>query len=313
MNEFAAIQHFFTQQNVSREDVNLGIGDDAAIITPPANQQIVITTDTLVENVHFLANTSPYDIGFKSLAVNLSDLAAMGATPAWLTLALTIPAIDEAWLNDFCRGFFSLASEHQAQLIGGDLTRGPLTITVQAHGLIPSGQAIKRNTAKPGDYIYVTNTLGNAALALAILQKKIHLSEEHQEFIFSKLNHPTPQIKIGEQLRGIASAAIDISDGLIADLGHILETSKVGAEINIELIPLSPILRNHLSQSEALSFALSGGDDYELCFTVPPAKKNLVPKNCTYIGKITDTNRLDLSFANGKKYDFPHTGYQHFK
>src|SRR5579872_3431761 len=174
LNEFAIIQHFFTTQNISRNDVILGIGDDAAIITPPANQQIVITTDTLVNGVHFLQDTSPYDIGFKSLAVNLSDLAAMGATPAWVTLALTLPLVDETWLNDFSRGFFALASEYKTQLIGGDLTHGPLTITIQAHGLIPSGQAIQRATAKPGDLIYVTNTLGDAALGLAILQNKIN-------------------------------------------------------------------------------------------------------------------------------------------
>ena len=313
MNEFAAIQHFFALQNISRKDVTLGIGDDAAIITPPEKQQIVITTDTLVEGVHFLTQTSPYDVGFKSLAVNLSDLAAMGATPAWLTLALTISTLDEIWLKDFSQGFFALASQYEAQLIGGDLTRGPLTITIQAHGLIPFGQAIKRSTAKPGDLIYVTNTLGNAALALAVLQKKINLPNEYQESVFSQLNRPTPQIKIGEQLRGIASAAIDISDGLLADLGHILEKSSVGAEIDVDLIPLSHILQKHLNQKEALYFALSGGDDYELCFTVPVLKKNLVPKNCTYIGKITDTNKLDLRFANGEKYHFHHTGYQHFQ
>lgn len=311
MNEFAVIQRFFTTQKISRSDVFLGIGDDAAIITPPENQQIVITTDTLVSNVHFPADTLPYDIGYKSLAVNLSDLAAMGATPAWITMALTLPDINETWLTEFSRGFFTLATEHRAQLIGGDLTRGPLTITIQAHGLIPTGQAIQRNTAKPGDLIYVTNTPGDAAFALAVLQKKIKLTDDDQQTIFTKLNRPIPQIKIGEQLRGIASAAIDISDGLAADLGHILEKSAVGAEINIDLIPLSAALR-HLEKDKALHFALSGGDDYELCFTVPVDKKNRVPKNCTCIGTITNTNKLDLRFSNGTKYDLDQTGYQHF-
>jgi thiamine-monophosphate kinase len=312
MNEFAIIQHFFTTQRISRNEVTLGIGDDAAIITPPANQQIVITTDTLVENVHFLKQTSAYDIGFKSLAVNLSDLAAMGATPAWITLALTLPAMDETWLTDFSRGFFALASDYKTQLIGGDLTHGPLTITIQAHGLIPSGQAIQRNHAKPGDLIYVTNTVGDAAIGLAILQNKIHLPEENQKSFITKLNRPTPQIKIGEELRGIASAAIDISDGLIADLGHILEKSSVGAEINVDLIPLENALKNNVTQKEALTFALNGGDDYELCFTVPAEKKNRVPKNCTCIGKITDTKKLDLRFSDGTKYHLLQAGYQHF-
>lgn len=313
MNEFAVIQHFFNTQTISRKEVMLGIGDDAAIITPPANQDIVITTDTLVSGVHFPENTLAYDIGFKSLAVNLSDLAAMGATPAWLTLALTLPTIDETWLKDFSRGFFTLATDYQAQLIGGDLTRGPLTITIQAHGLTPKNQAIHRNTAKPGDLIYVTHTLGDAALALAILQNKITIPEIDKETIFAKLNRPTPQIKIGEKLRGIANSAIDISDGLIADLGHILEKSTVGAEINVDLIPLSTTLRDHVSQKDALRFALSGGDDYELCFTVPHEKKNLVPENCTCIGKITDTHKLNLHFSNGIHYPLDYTGYQHFE
>lgn len=313
MNEFAVIQHYFTKQNISRNDVTLGIGDDAAIVTPPPNQQIVITTDTLVGGVHFPEQTLPFDIGFKSLAVNLSDLAAMGATPAWVTLALTLPTIDEAWLNDFSRGFFNLASEHKTQLIGGDLTRGPLTITIQAHGFTPSGQAIQRNKAKPGDFIYVTNTLGDAAAALAILQNKIHFSKIDQPSFFEKLNRPIPQIKIGTELRKVANAAIDISDGLIADLGHILEKSNVGAIIDVDLIPLGNALQNHFSQEDALSFALNGGDDYELCFTVPIEKKNLVPKNCTCIGKITDTKKLDLQFSNGTPYHLRQAGYQHFK
>ncbi len=312
MNEFSIIQHFFTTQKVMRHDVILGIGDDAAIVSPPTNQQIVITTDTLVDGVHFPKETSPFDIGHKSLAVNLSDLAAMGASPAWLTLALTLPNIDETWLRDFARGFFTLAEEYNAQLIGGDLTRGPLTITIQAHGLIPAGTAIQRNNAKPGDLIYVTNTLGDAALGLAVLQNKITLPNQDQKNIIAKINRPTPQIKMGEQLRGIASAALDISDGLAADLGHILEKSHVGAEVNVNLIPLSTFLRDNIHYQDALQFALSGGDDYELCFTVPPNKINQVPENCTCIGKITNTNKLELHDSNGNEFYLNHTGYQHF-
>lgn len=312
MNEFDIIQRFFTHQPCLRKDVNLGIGDDAAIISPPVNHQIVITTDTLVYGVHFPIETSPYDIGFKSLAVNLSDLAAMGATPAWLTLALTLPTADETWLKEFSRGFFALASEYPLQLIGGDLTHGPLTVTVQAQGLIPTGQAIQRSHAKPGDLIYVTHTLGDAALALAVLQHKITIPDDDQKMISTKLNRPIPQLKIGEQLRGMATSAIDISDGLAADLGHILGKSAVGAEVNVDLIPLSNTLRYQITKEEALHFALSGGDDYELCFTIPADKKNLVPAHCTCIGKITDTNKLDLQFSDGKKYHLNKAGYQHF-
>lgn len=312
MNEFELIQHFFNQQTVSRADVTLGIGDDAAIITPPPQQQIVITTDTLVNNIHFLANTDPQDIGYKSLAVNLSDLAAMGATPAWLTLALTLPQADENWLRKFARGFFSLASEHQAQLIGGDLTHGPLAVTIQAHGLVPTGQAILRGNAQPDDLIYVSHTVGDAALALACLQNKMSLSENDKAIVLAKLHRPTPRVTLGIELRNITNAAIDISDGLAADLQHILTNSRVGAEINVDQIPLSDVLRRSVSREAALAFALSGGDDYELCFTVSAAKKDLVPKNCTCIGKITRDTAFNLYFSDGKKYHLPATGYQHF-
>ncbi|HSW93774.1 MAG TPA: thiamine-phosphate kinase [Gammaproteobacteria bacterium] len=312
MNEFAIIQRFFTPQTLSRKDVLLGTGDDAAIISPPTDQQLVITTDTLVKGVHFPINTSAADIGFKSLAVNLSDLAAMGATPAWLTLALTLPAVDETWLTDFSRDFLTLATNYHAELIGGDLTQGPLTITVQAIGLVPTGQAIQRNTAKPGDFIYVSNTPGDAAAGLAFLQKKINLSIDDQKNCVEKLNRPIPRIQLGEQLRDIASAAIDLSDGLLADLGHILEKSGVGATIHPDQIPLSNAL-SHLEKDQALHFALNGGDDYELCFTVPADKKNRVPKECTCIGTITDTQTLDLIFSNGKRYPVPDKGWQHFR
>ena len=312
MNEFGIIQRFFSKSITSRNDVILGIGDDAAIISPPKNHDLIITTDTLVSGVHFPEHTSAFDIGFKSLAANLSDLAAMGATPAWLTLALTLPNANEEWLSEFSRGFFSLADHYQAPLIGGDLTRGPLTITVQAHGLVPTGQAIRRSTAKPGDLIYVTNTLGDAALALAVLQDKIKLSNTDNTLL-QKLNRPAPQLKIGEQLRGVASPAIDISDGLLADLGHILEKSHVGARINVDLIPLSTTLLQ-IEKNQALEFALSDGDDYELCFTVQINEKNRVPDNSTCIGEITDTQQLDLHFNDGVIYPNPqNSGYQHFR
>ncbi|EKD72449.1 MAG: hypothetical protein ACD_45C00675G0013 [uncultured bacterium] len=312
MNEFDIIQTYFASQPCQRKDVILGIGDDAAIVQVPADQQLVITTDTLVGGIHFLANTLPFVIGFKSLAVNLSDLAAMGATPAWVTLALTLPEADEAWLSDFTRGFFDLATKYKIQLIGGDLTHGPLSVTVQAHGLVPPQQAIQRNGAKAGDLIYVTGTVGDAALALAFLQKKIMVPTKYQEELQQKLNQPTPRIEIGEQLRTAASAAIDISDGLLADLKHILTRSGVGARINVNNLPLSTALRAATTHEQALAFALTGGDDYELCFTVPRAKKNRVPENCTCIGEITASSDLDLRFADGTTYNLNVEGYTHF-
>lgn len=313
MNEFDIIRKYFASHAVTRGDVALGIGDDAAIVSPPVDQQIVITTDTLVNGVHFPENTAAYDVGFKSLAVNLSDLAAMGATPAWLTLALTLPNANETWLNDFCRGFFALCKDSQAQLIGGDLTRGPLSITVQAMGLVPTNQAIKRSGAQVGDLIYVTHTVGDAAAALALVQKKITVPSQHQQTLLTRLNRPTPRMQIGEQLRGVANAAIDISDGLAADLGHILENSRVGARVNVDHLPLSTALIESVDREQALSFALNGGDDYELCFTVPKNKKELVPEHCTYIGEITDTNELDLRYSDNTKYNLNMNGYQHFR
>lgn len=312
MKEFDIIFHFFTKHTIKRHDVLLGIGDDAAIVAPPHDQQLAITTDTLVSGVHFKENIPAYDIGYKSLAVNLSDLAAMGATPAWLTLAITLPSADKYWLHDFANGFFDLSYEHQTQLIGGDVTRGPLSITIQAIGFIPNTLAIKRSGARPGDLIYVTSTLGDAAAALAFTNEKITIPSHHLDFLLSRLMRPTPRINIGEKLRGIATSAIDISDGLAADLSHILEMSQVGARIKVDQIPLSTALRESINQDQALSFALSGGDDYELCFTVPQNKKEQVPEHCTCIGEITAATDLDLRYSDNTIYQLDNKGYQHF-
>ena len=310
MNEFELIEKFFYQQAIHRSDVVLGIGDDCAIVQVPAEQQLVITTDTLVAGVHFFENTEPFDLGFKSLAVNLSDLAAMGATPAWITLALTLPALNEAWLQAFSKGFFQLAKQYNVQLIGGDLTRGPLTITVQAHGLVPHDQALCRSHAQPGDLIYVTNTVGDAALGLLFLQQKIHLDKAQQAAVLNRLHRPEPRIDIGKKLRGHAHAVIDISDGLAADLGHILEKSHVGATIYVDQLPVSSVLREATTPDQAISLALNGGDDYELCFTATADKK--FDFNCTCIGKITDTQTLALRFSDEQSYNGAIHGYQHF-
>lgn len=308
-NEFDIIHHFFSQQKIERNDVILGIGDDCALVTTPCDQQLAITVDTLVAGVHFPHETSAYDIGYKALAVNLSDLAAMSAEPAWITVALTLHENNETWLSEFSRGLFALANQHRVQLIGGDLTRGPLTITIQAHGFVPNGQAIKRSGAKPGDLIYVANTVGDAAFALHSLKNLSSVNET----TLNRLNRPEPQIALGLQLRNVASAAIDVSDGLVADLSHILQSSKVGAIMYVDQIPLSCALQT-LPKQRALDFALNGGDDYVLCFTLPREKEFLVKEiaDLTWIGTITEKIGLDLRFKDGSSYNNTTLGYRHF-
>jgi thiamine-monophosphate kinase len=313
LNEFNIIKTFFQNQNLSRSDVILGSGDDAAIVAVPDNQELAITTDTLISDVHFLKNTSAYDIAYKALAVNLSDLAAMGATPAWFTTALTIPDSNEKWLKDFAAGLFDLANRYKTQLIGGDLTRGHLSITIQAVGFVLKGKALRRDQAKPGDLVYVSNTIGDAGFALKVLKNEIFSKNVPLE----KLNRPEPQVYLGEKLLDIANAVIDISDGLSADLNHILEKSNVGASVCVDDIPLSNALIENLSKKDAIQIALTAGDDYQLCFTVPENKKELLDNiskdfSFTCIGKITKELGLHLHFKNGEKYVLEIEGYQHF-
>jgi thiamine-monophosphate kinase len=312
MNEFAIIEHFFNSSNIKRNDVMLGIGDDCAIVQPPHDQELLITTDTLVSGVHFLPEMHAYDIGFKSLAVNLSDLAAKGAEPAWMTLALTLPKNDETWLKDFSKGLFELANRYHIQLIGGDLTKGPLSITIQAMGFASKNQSLRRSNAKPGDLIYVSNTLGDAALGLAYLKNSMIIAKPYQDFLISRHSRPEPRIELGKQLRSIAHASIDISDGLAADLGHILDMSHVGATMYVDSLPLSEAMLASVSREEGIALALNGGDDYELCFTVAPDKAHLLNTPYTCIGKITNQPGLDLRYQDEKKYNGIHAGYKHF-
>jgi thiamine-monophosphate kinase len=315
MHEFEIIQNFF-KQGIKRPDVILGIGDDAALIESPINQELVITTDTLVSGVHFPHDTLAENIGYKALAVNLSDLAAMGAEPRWITLILSIPSADKKWLTAFTKGLFELANQFNVQLIGGDLTNGPLCITIQAIGVVPPGQALRRSGAKPGDFIYVTGSLGDAGLALSLIN---NLQNDENSPASNKLNRPMPRVEAGLELRQLAHAAIDISDGFAADLSHILEQSKVGAQIQIDKIPLSEEIKEKLAFEDAINFALTAGDDYELCFTIPPTKEEALQLAFQAInipiikvGIITSTLGLEFLNKDGTTYHVNTTGYQHF-
>lgn len=317
MTEFDIITRYFSQTFPKRTDITLGIGDDAALCTIPSGMQLAIAIDTLVEGIHFPDNTRPEDIGYKALAVNLSDIAAMGATPAWMTLALTCPQADETWLKKFSQGLLELAQAAQVSLIGGDTTSGPLTVTIQIAGYIPPESALQRRGAQPGDHIYVTGTIGDAGLGLASIKKQVILPPPVRQFVESRLNRPTPRLSEGQALRGIANSAIDISDGLAADLGHILTASAVGASLQIPHLPLSSGLRESLSIEEAWNLALSAGDDYELCFTVPPSQESALQRAIssnlyTHIGTIETAPGLRCLDAKGKIFTPRQKGYQHF-
>ncbi|HRD65851.1 MAG TPA: thiamine-phosphate kinase [Candidatus Competibacter sp.] len=320
MSEFSLIDRYFAAQGLQRADVALGIGDDCALLLPPPDQQLVVTLDTLVADVHFFAGADPEGIGHKALAVNLSDLAAMGATPAWATLALTLPEADENWLKRFCRGLFALADRYGVQLVGGDTTHGPATvITIQAHGFVPPGQALRRDGAKPGDGIYVTGTPGDAGLALAAAYGKTTVGAAYRAYIQTRLERPEPRIAQGLALRGVASAAIDISDGLAQDLGHLLERSSAGARLEVDQLPLSSALTASLDRDAAIFTALASGDDYELCFTVPPERTAQLEALatdwdccCTRIGVIAAESGLRLVRADGSTFHLERLGYDHF-
>jgi thiamine-monophosphate kinase len=274
VTEFNLIQQYFTR---AAKYTDLGVGDDAALVKVATGMQLAISSDMLVAGTHFFADAAPYDIGWKSLAVNVSDMAAMGAQAKWATLAIALPNIDEAWLAEFSRGFFACADKFEIDLIGGDTTKGPLNISVTIMGEVPTGLALRRDGAKLGDDIWVSGTLGDAALALAVLQNRYKIDENWIEDELEKwlpsLHRPQPRAALGLALRGIATSCIDISDGLLADLGHILKASNLCAEIHLEKLPVSLYNLNHLHEAEIQQCALTGGDDYELCFTAPPSQR----------------------------------------
>jgi len=324
VTEFEIIRRYFTERGAGRADVVVGIGDDGAVVRVPSDSDLVTVVDTLVAGVHFPPETRPADIGYKALAVNLSDMAAMGAMPAWATLAVTMPQADEVWLEAFAQGFFELAEQCGVQLIGGDTTRGPLTITVQLQGTVPTGEALQRAGARPGDIVYVTGNLGDAGLALQAWRQQRRLPDPHGDDLFTRLHRPTPRCKEGAALRGLATAMIDISDGLAADLKHVLEASMVGATLDVETLPFSESFRacargEGFTQEQCLRLALTAGDDYELCFTAPAAQRRRVERlfsrfacGCRAIGVIERTSGLRLKQSDGEPLHLAGDGYDHF-
>lgn len=308
LSEFSLIQRFFTKQRITNPSTRLGIGDDCALLSIPESFELAVTTDTMVENVHFFAGADPELLGHKLLAVNLSDLAAMGAKPMSVTLALTLPKVDEPWLTAFAQGFLNLAERHSVDLIGGDTTSGPLTLTVQAMGLVPKGRALMRSAARPGDFIYMTGGLGDAGLGLKIKQG---YDCANPEVALTRFNRPEPQVEAGQGLIGIANACIDLSDGLSGDLGHILQQSQVGACLDWETLPLSNIVQAYINDTGDWSMPLTAGDDYELCFTVSPDQVDNLTIKATKIGIIESKPGLRLN-KSGHIQPLEVKGFEHF-
>ena len=313
-DERQIIERFFAR-SLHRPEVVVGIGDDAAVVRPPAGYELVFTTDTLVEDVHFLRDADARMLGHKSLAVNLSDLAAMGADPAYALLSLTLPRVDDEWLTAYSEGFFGLASRYGVALVGGNLARGPLSITIQATGHVPNGRALLRSGARPGDLVFVSGTLGDASTALRYLRGERLLGPGSADYCLRRLHAPEPRVKLGLALRGLASAACDVSDGLAQDLGRILVASGVGASIDVARLPLSESAGPRDVWS--IRQALAGGDDYELVFTASPARAPeiersvlpVMPIHC--IGVIERQPGLRVQHQ-GKEWKQPAGGYDHF-
>ncbi len=315
MSEFDLIRTFFADIGPRRTDVALGVGDDCALLTIPAGACLAVSIDTLAAGIHFFPDCDPATIGHKSLAVGLSDLAAMGAEPAWSTLALTLPSGDESWIRAFSAGFSTLSDAHGIRLVGGDTTRGPLSVTVQVHGLVPTGFAVRRGGARPGDLVVVSGTLGDAGLAL----RGLLAGAEIDPWLRHRLECPTPRVELGLGLRGLATAMIDLSDGLAGDLGHILAASKVGAELDLARLPLSPPVADVVARTGDWSLPLSSGDDYELCCCVPPQRVDeahalAVGLGCPIrlVGRIRAEAGLACRLPNGSWLTTDGGGYDHF-
>jgi len=318
LSEFALIERYFRGCGAQRPDVLAGIGDDAALLTVAPDAELVAATDTLVAGVHFPHQSPPASIGHRALAVNLSDLAAMGARPAWALLALTLPDADEGWLAQFAAGFGALARAHEVALVGGDTTRGPLCVTVQLLGHVPRGEALRRCGGRAGDALFVSGTPGDAAAGLALEQGRLHASPEALAYLRERFLRPTPRIALGERLRRHASACIDVSDGLLGDAGKLADASRAGVEICFGAVPVSETLLRTLGEERARELALTGGDDYELCFAVhaeklPALLSELPPQTWGYsrIGALRSAPGA-VVVRDGTVMEFSHSGYQHF-
>ena len=323
MGEFDLIARYFTR---AAPRAALGVGDDCALLDIAAGMQLAVSSDMLVEGRHFLADVSPHALGHKALAVNLSDLAACGARPLAFTLALALPQIDEAWLQGFSSGLWALADAHGCELVGGDTTQGPLNICITVFGEVPRGQALLRSGAQPGDDIYVSGTLGDARLALECLQGRLTLPDDVLARTRLRLEQPTPRVALGQALRGLATSAIDISDGLTGDLGHILKASRAGARISLS--DTIDLIANHVhgtgagglfDQENRLDYVLAGGDDYELAFTAPASRRQAVRAAAvqsatpvTRIGVVEAEPGLRLCDADGRALTPCPTSFDHF-
>lgn len=319
-SEFQLIQQFFQREQAEQpaEGVLLGIGDDCALLQIPADKQLAVSVDTLVADVHFPADADPELIAERALRTNLSDLAAMGADPLWFTLALTLPDASEEWLRAFSRGLFKCAREFGIHLVGGDTTSGPLSITIQVMGAVHPQQTLRRDGANLGDFVLVTHSLGDGAAALAAIQNKIHFTDADRAYLLERFYSPQPRLRESALIRSYASAALDISDGLVADLQHICTASDLGAVIYVEDLPLSNALQSLGNIEQARQWALAGGDDYELCFTVSPAQMPEIAMliaegklHATLVGEMTAGTKV-ICELNGESYALERTGYQHF-
>lgn len=318
LSEFALIARYFDRPQACDGVLRLGVGDDCALLAPPMGQTMAVSSDMLVEGRHFFTDADPEKLGHKALAVNLSDLAAMGAQPMAFTLALALPSADEHWLAAFARGLFALADAEGIRLIGGDTTRGPLNICISVMGNVPEDQALRRDAAKAGDDLWVSGTLGDARLALEALQGKVTLSPSWMARAEERLHRPTPRCALGMALRGIAHAAIDVSDGLLGDLGHILSRSHLGAVIHATTLPIGPVLARQAADSQA-DYALNGGDDYELCFTAPPANRDAILAAAkstntpvTRIGGLMEGTGVQVLDAVGNPLSLTSRSFDHF-
>lgn len=314
-SEFDLIARYFIRPT---RHTTMGVGDDAALISTNQGMELAISVDMLVAGTHFFHDTDAYKLGWKSLAVNISDMAAMGANPKWTTLAIALPEINEPWLAEFSRGFFTCADAFNVDLVGGDTTRGPLTISVQIMGETPNDRAIKRSGAKADDDIWVSGNLGSAALGLAHLQKKVNIPANELPICLDALNAPIPRVALGLALRNIANSCIDISDGLLADLGHILKASGLGASIELSLVPCHGFLRENLTNPAYQQYVLAGGDDYELVFTAPKSQRDNIHQlsqvlnlPLSLIGKTSQESSLNVIF-NHEKIDLSKKGFDHF-